>query len=137
MNDWIRQLKSNLKVEESMFINKNISIYIKKILYIGETTSNLIGALILIVGIIKGLIILFPYFYKIDDEKEVIMARLEIAESILLGLIFILVADVIKTIRIPSLYQLLRVIILIGIRQFLTYYLDKEHNDLNTLKNKL
>lgn len=118
------------------FINKNINKYISTGLYCSEITSNIIGALILTIGIIKALFILYPYFFHLNVEKNVILARLLIAEAILLGLTFILVADVIKTIRIPSFYQLLRVSILIGIRQFLTYYLDKEYNNLKFLKKQ-
>ena len=116
------------------FISKRVNKYIFTGLHVSEILSNTIGALVLTVGVIKGLIMLRGYFHQIENEKEVILARLEIAESVLLGMTFMLAADVIKTIRIPSFLQLIRVTILIGVREFLTYHLDIEYKDLKVIK---
>ncbi len=128
---------SSILKKDDIFLGNNVNKYFNKFLYTCEIISNITGTLVLIVGVIKGLIMLKGYFYKLEDEREVIQARLEIAESVLLGLTFMLAADVIKTIRVPSFLQLIRVTILIAIREFLTYHLDKEYKDLKVLKKNL
>ena len=115
---------------KNTFITSSINKYFFTGLHVSEILSNIIGAIVLTIGVIKGVIMLKSYFYKTGDDKEVLLARLEIAESVLLGMTFMLAADVIKTIRIPSLLQLIRVTILIGVRELLTYHLDKEYKAL-------
>ena len=61
--------------------------------------------------------------------------RLILGHSINLSLTYILIADVIKTIRIPSYYQLGRLVILVLLREFITYFLDDEITFLKKYKN--
>ena len=61
--------------------------------------------------------------------------RLILGHSINLSLTYILIADVIKTIRIPSYYQLGRLVILVILREFITYFLDDEITFLKKYKN--
>lgn len=46
MSNLLSQLRSTFKIESNISIDKSLSIYIKNLLHIGETTSNLLGALI-------------------------------------------------------------------------------------------
>ncbi len=116
-------------------INKYLILFL---IYI-ENLFDFIGVIILTIGIIKTGFLLknFTMELGVESEKSMIMSRMEISESILLGLSFILAADVVKSIRLPDLSQLIRLAVLIGIRQLLTYYLDKEHKELKTLISSL
>ena len=59
--------------------------------------------------------------------------RLTLGHSINLALTYILIADVIKTIRIPTYFQLGRLVILVLLREFITYFLEQE---IKYLKNE-
>ena len=52
--------------------------------------------------------------------------RIQLSETISLGLTFILGAEVVKTFRIPTLFQLLKVSLLVILSQMITYFLDKD-----------
>lgn len=52
--------------------------------------------------------------------------RIRMSETVTLGLTFILGAEVVKTFRVPNLYQLIKVALLVLLRQLITYFLDKD-----------
>ena len=103
-----------------------------------EIISATIAVIILLLGTIesasylsKGLTQRHAIYIK--DHKKLtatIDARIRLGDSINLGLTFLLASDIVKTIRIPSYYQLGRVVILVLIREFVTYYLDRELREL-------
>lgn len=103
-----------------------------------EIISSIIAVIIMLIGVIEAAIYLGKSFdsrhkiYYIDHVKtnDVIQARIKLGDTINLGLTFILAADIVKTIRIPNYYQLGRVVVLVLIREFVTYYLDKELKEL-------
>ena len=116
----------------------NNPIIILNTLYYGvELLCMTVCVIIILIGIIKSLRLIkiiynFRYkkYYKKDDEtiknNAILTTRINIAESINLGLTFILAADIIKMIRIPNYYQLGKVTILVGLREFVTHFVDKE-----------
>lgn len=59
------------------------------------------------------------------DERTTLM-RIKLSETIALGLTFILGAEVVKTFRIPTMFQLIKVSLLVLLRQLITYFLDKD-----------
>jgi len=66
------------------------------------------------------------YLYLKDKKEKVdrIIAdmRIRLAESISLGLTFILGAEVVKTFRVPNFYQLIKITVLVILRQLITYF---------------
>ncbi len=119
--------------------NTHINIHLLSLFILIENLFDFIGVIILTIGIIKSGILLKNFATELGrkSEKSMILARMQLSESILLGLSFILSSDVVRSIRIPDLRQLLRLGLIIGIRQLLTYYLDKEHRELKTLISSL
>ena len=51
-----------------------------------------------------------------------------------IGIVFIIAGDVIKTIYIPDLYNLIKVVALIGVREILSYFTNAEIEQLKKLK---
>lgn len=121
----------NISNTNNTYINKYLIVYL---IYL-ENLFDFIGVIILTIGIIKTGILLKNFAIELgtESEKSMILARMELSETILLGLSFILAGDVVKSIRIPDFKQLVRLGLIIGIRQLLTYYLDKEHKELKIL----
>ena len=62
---------------------------------------------------------------KTPDEILTLM-RIRLSEYLSLGLTFILGAEVIKTFRVPNMYQLIKVALLVLLRQLITFFLDKD-----------
>lgn len=88
----------------------------------------LVGVLIITWGALKAA---FQFVYhkhnhvkKISDTIE--MIRLQFGRAIILGLEFIVAADVIETISAPDFYSLGILGSLVAIRTFLTYFMNRE-----------
>lgn len=63
---------------------------------------------------------------KLNFDERTSKMRIQLSEIIALGLTFILGAEVVKTFRIPTLFQLIKVSLLVLLRQMITYFLDKD-----------
>lgn len=63
--------------------------------------------------------------------------RITMSEFIALGLTFILGAEVVKTFRVPNIFQLIKVTLLVLLRQLITYFLDQDVNRLRKQYPKL
>jgi uncharacterized membrane protein len=57
-------------------------------------------------------------------------ARIVIGEALNMSLTFILAADIIRTVRNPNYWQLGKLIILVLLREFIVYFLNREIQDL-------
>ena len=52
--------------------------------------------------------------------------RIQFSEAIALSLTFVLAAEVVKTNRIPTMQQVVRISVIVLLRQFIAYFLDKD-----------
>lgn len=65
-----------------------------------------------------------------SHNEQMDLVRLEVSSSLSLGLTFFVGAEIIKTFRVPNWQQLLKIVVLILIRQLLTWSLDSETEKL-------
>jgi uncharacterized membrane protein len=94
-----------------------------------EYTMYILGIMTIMLGALDALKIGLA-----DENKkkkrtgdEVISdMRIRLSETITLGLTFILGAEVVKTFRVPNIYQLIKVTLLVLLRQLITYFLDQD-----------
>lgn len=114
--------------------------WIQQLFMIPGETSGVVTFLILIrrlVASIGGLVILWGAFvaiYQFVSRKNhsnkvldtVDMIRLRFGKTIILGLEFIVAADVIETTTAPDYYTLGILASLVGIRTLLTYFMNRE-----------
>lgn len=63
---------------------------------------------------------------KFTQDKILTHMRIRLSETITLALTFILGAEIIKTFRVPNIFQLIKVTFLVLLRQLITYFLDQE-----------
>jgi uncharacterized membrane protein len=63
---------------------------------------------------------------KLTFDERTSKMRIQLSEIIALALTFILGAEVVKSFRIPTLFQLLKVSLLVLLRQLITYFLDSD-----------
>lgn len=91
-----------------------------------EYTLYVIGMTTIVVGVVTSIATGFRTLDRMDFDERTTEMRIQLSESIALGLTFILGAEVVKSFRIPTLYQLLRVSLLVLLRQLITYFLDKD-----------
>ncbi len=61
-----------------------------------------------------------------SPPEQMDRARLQLSSSMTLGLTFFVGAEIVKTFRVPRWPQLVKVVLLILIRQLLTYFLDSD-----------
>ncbi len=69
-------------------------------------------------------------------SMDVNRIRLELGHGIILGLEFIVAADIIESIAKPNYYDIGMLAILVVIRTFLNYFLNKELQDLSPEKKE-
>ena len=103
-----------------------------------------IAYVIILVGIIEGLVYLIDN--AVSKNKDVkyldrrtnnmLETRIKVLNSINLGLVFIIAGDIIKTINLPNYLNLIKLIILIGVRELLTIFTNKEITLLNKLRKQ-
>ena len=120
--------------------------YIKIIEYFLEYSNHLslfIAYVIILVGIVEGVIFLIknavnpPNVIKTLDHRtnNIIETRIKVLNSINLGLVFIIAGDIIKSIYMPELINIIKVITVICIREVLSLFTNNEIEKLNKLKN--
>lgn len=93
-----------------------------------EYTLYVLGILIILVGAISALITGFNEMKAKEKSRDEVLTlmRIRLSEAITLGLTFILGAEVAKTFRVPNMYQLIKVALLVVLRQLITYFLDRD-----------
>lgn len=103
-----------------------ILVFIKRLLAI-------MGGLIIFFGAIRSLGSFFlEYFKKNAPVGELDLIRLAFGRHISLGLEFIVAADVIETTTAPDYYSIGILAILVALRSFLSYFLNREISALKT-----
>jgi uncharacterized membrane protein len=109
--------------------DKGVVGFIKyKVEPIFEYTLYVIGMLVILAGALNSLATGYKDMKsksKTQDEVFTHM-RVRLSETISLGLTFILGAEVVKTFRVPNVYQLVKVTLLVLLRQLITYFLDQD-----------
>lgn len=99
------------------------------ILYAIKNIISLIGTLVILIG---GVLALFRYcavrfsFGKNNIPQGMDAVRLQLGQSITLGLEFIVAADIIETTTAPDYYSVGILVIVVLVRTFLNYFLNKE-----------
>lgn len=95
----------------------------------------LVGTLVILIGVIVGVyrFILLRIFHALAKQHELSIdyIRQDLGRTIVLGLEFIIAADVIGTISTPDYYSLGILAIIVVVRTFLSYSLSKEINSLS------
>lgn len=94
---------------------------------------GVVSALILIYGGLQAVskIVLIEVFKKPEDYRNV---RKEFTDKIIFGLEILIIADIIETLRNPSLDELLVVGAIVIIRTVLSYFLSKETEEADLTK---
>jgi len=111
--------------------------YIKIIEYFLEYSNHLslfIAYVIILVGIVEGVIFLIknavnpPNVIKTLDHRtnNIIETRIKVLNSINLGLVFIIAGDIIKSIYMPELINIIKVITVICIREVLSLFTNNK-----------
>ena len=99
-----------------------------------EYTLYIMGIVIIMFGALNSIYIGFKEKEKGRNANEVLAyIRVRLSETITLGLTFILGAEVVKTFRVPNIYQLIKVALLVLLRQMITHFLD---NDISYLRSE-
>jgi len=103
-----------------------------------KRTVSLIGVLIILWGSLRaGYYFLCHCQKKLKNGDAVDLIRLEFGQAIILGLEFIVAADVIETTKAPTYYTLGVLAGLVAIRTILSYALNHELHTLKGLRQKV
>lgn len=109
-----------------------------KILTIIQGIVSFLGAVIIFFGVLRALSqYAYQTFTKYPDKKQIISVntiRLKLGKDLLLGLEFIVAADLIGTTTTPDYYSLGLVAGIVAIRTLLSFTINRE---LMTLKNEV
>lgn len=96
-----------------------------------------IGVIIISWGAISAAIQFLRNFPKKNKQLSIIdMIRLKFGKTIILGLEFIVAADIIETTTAPDYYSVGILASLVGIRTFLTYFMNRELGYLSSQTRK-
>jgi len=109
-------LKFIKEINECLKINVNI---LQSLIYF-------LAIIIISVGIVQTVIVYFKEIYLDNILPATIDARIIIGESITLSLSFILGIEVLRTFYIRTFQQFFIIGAILFLRQFITYFLDKE-----------
>lgn len=82
--------------------------------------------LVIIIGAINTIVLRFHEEGKKQTDDIIADMRIQFSEVIALSLTFVLAAEVVKTIRTPTMHQVIRSSIIALLRQFIVYFLDKD-----------
>ena len=91
-----------------------------------EYALYVLGMIAIILGAIDAIVVGWRTRKEKTQDESLAYMRIRLSETITLGLTFILAAEVIKTFRVPNIYQLLKVALLVLLRQMITHFLDKD-----------
>lgn len=98
-----------------------------------EYSLYILGMIVIILGAVDAITVGWRSRKGKSMDETLAYMRIRLSETITLGLTFILAAEVIKTFRVPNMYQLLKVTLLVLLRQLITYFLDR---DVSRLKKE-
>ena len=127
--------KNILTITQPDTVENSFTDFVKyKVEPVIEYFLYIVGMIVILLGSLSSI---YLYLKDKKDNKEkvdriIADMRIRLAESISLGLTFILGAEVVKTFRVPNFYQLIKITVLVILRQLITYFLDK---DVERLKN--
>jgi len=108
------------------FVKYNLEPFFEYGLYV-------LAMIVIILGAVDAIVIGWGSRKGKSTDETLAHMRIRLSETITLGLTFILAAEVIKTFRVPNMYQLLKVALLVLLRQLITHFLDK---DVSRLKQE-
>ena len=93
-----------------------------------EYSLYTIGLLTIVIGTIVAIYTGLEQWKdkSLTYDERTSLIRIKLSETIALALTFILGAEVVKTFRIPTMFQLIKVSLLVLLRQLITYFLDKD-----------
>ena len=100
-----------------------------------ENLLYLVGIVIILVGSIDSIRrgIIEEKKGEKSTDKILTDIRIELSETLTLALTFILGAEIVKSFRVPNIYQLIKITVLVLLRQLITFFLDK---DVERLKKR-
>lgn len=101
------------------FVQSTLEPWVENILYFG-------AMLVIIIGAINTIVLRFHEEGKKQTDDIIADMRIQFSEVIALSLTFVLAAEVVKTIRTPTMHQVIRSSIIALLRQFIVYFLDKD-----------
>lgn len=107
------------------------------VLFIQHTIS-LVGILIILSGILLAFYqyIIYFFFQRHTQDEKINFIRLDLSRTLILGLEFIVAADLIATTTAPDYYSVGIVAIIVVIRTVLSYSLNREIAGLSGLVNQ-
>lgn len=93
-----------------------------------QHTISFVGILIILSGILLAFYqyILYLFFQRNTQEEKINLIRLDLSRALILGLEFIVAADLIATTTAPDYYSVGIVAIIVVIRTILSYSLNRE-----------
>ena len=110
-------------VDSSSLANLNYTLIVIK------RAIALLGSLIILIGAIYAISQFLAKVWRSPSKHQILnfdMVRLDLGRTILLGLEFIIAADIVETTTTPDYYSLGILGVLVLIRTFLNYSLNKE-----------
>jgi len=101
-----------------------------------ELLLYIFGLIVIVISTFNGLIRSVRRLINPTKQNEKVISdlRIYLSESYTLALTFILGAEIMKIFRIPNNYQLIRVTLLVLLRQLIVYFLD---SDIIKLKKEI
>ncbi len=115
-------------------------ITIQKILGYIQHTISCIGVFIIFYGILATLCKILAYLFtpkSMGRNFEINQIRLDLGQILLLGLEFIVAADLIGTTTAPDYYTVGILAIIVCIRTLLSYSLTREMNNIQSRANEV
>lgn len=117
----------------STIIHSDSIATLNHILILIKRSIALLGSLIILIGALYAIWQFLAKLWKSPTQHRILnfdLVRLDLGRTIILGLEFIIASDVIETTTTPDYYSLGILAVLVLIRTFLNYSLNK---DLTTL----
>ncbi len=115
--DWLQNIFS---LPETVSVLALVLIIIKRVV-------SLIGVLVILWGAFEALYLFICHCQKSSSKTSSIdLIRLKFGRTIILGLEFIVAADVIETTAAPDYYSVGILASLVGIRTLLTFFMNRE-----------
>ncbi|HUT14862.1 MAG TPA: DUF1622 domain-containing protein [Anaerolineae bacterium] len=101
-------------------------------LVVGYTVPviEILGGLVILIGVVRTVAQLVRTAFRLEPE-QVTAARLQLAESLILGLEFQVAADVLKTALTPTWTVIGQLAALIALRSVLAFLLERELKELH------
>lgn len=121
-------------------LSSDFALTLDGILILIKHLLALTGGIIIFLGALRALKEFCVYFFSrqlVTTTIGIDYIRLKFGRSIILGLEFIVASDVIETTTAPDYYSLGILGILVLIRTFLSYFLNREISELGDVNQKI